>query len=151
MNWSLRKIKAKQIEQELIALSRIVRPKIGWIKTIRETLGMNTRQLGERCRVTSERIIKIETDEVNGRTTLATLEKVANAMNCRLVYALVPDDELIKTIEKAAQDKAESQLRHISHTMSLEDQKVSESALKEQIKILKEELIKGNIKKVWDK
>ncbi|MFO0445672.1 MAG: mobile mystery protein A [Holosporales bacterium] len=151
MDWSLRKIKATQVEQGLTTLSKILRPKVGWIKTIRETLGMNTRQLGERCNVTSERIIKIEADEVDGRTTLATLEKVAKAMNCKLVYALVPNDELVKIIEKAAQAKAELQLRHISHTMSLEDQKVSEKALKEQVLILKEELIKGNIKKVWDK
>lgn len=151
MNWSLRKIRAKQIEKELSAFSKILCPTVGWIKTIRETLGMNTRQLGERCNVTSERIIRIEADEVNGKTTLATLEKVASAMNCRLVYALVPDDGLLKFIENTALNKAHSQLKHISHTMALENQKVSETALKEQIEILKDELIKGNIKKIWEK
>ena len=139
------------MEKELAVMSQILRPTVGWTKTIRETLGMNTRQLGERCNVTSERIIRIEADEVGGKTTLATLEKVASAMNCRLVYALVPNDGLLKFIEKAALNKAESQLNHISHTMALEDQKVSDSALKEQIAMLKEELIRDNIKKVWDK
>lgn len=151
MNWSLRKIRARQIEKELAPLSKILRPAVGWIKTIRETLGMNTRQLGERCNVTSERILKIETDEVDGKTTLATLEKVANAMNCSLVYALVPNDGLLKFIEKTALNKAQSQLKHISHTMTLENQKVSEAALKDQVDILKEEMTKGNIKKIWDK
>ena len=151
MNWSLRKIRTKQIEKELSAFSKILCPTVGWIKTIRETLGMNARQLGERCNVTSERIIRIEADEIDGKTTLATLEKVASAMNCRLVYALVPNDGLLKFIENTALNKAQSQLKHISHTMALENQKVSETALKEQIEILKEELIKGNIKKIWDK
>ena len=151
MDWSLRKIRARQIEKELAGMSKILRPKVGWIKTIRETLGMNTRQLGERCNVTSERIIRIEIDEVDGKTTLATLEKVAKAMNCRLVYGLVPNDEFIESIEKTASNKAESQLKRISHTMSLEDQRVSDSALKEQVEMLKEELIRGNIKKIWDK
>lgn len=151
MNWSLRKIRARQLEKELAPLSKILRPAVGWIKTIRETLGMNTRQLGERCNVTSERILKIETDEVDGKTTLATLEKVANAMNCSLVYALVPNDGLLKFIEKTALNKAQSQLKHISHTMTLENQKVSEAALKDQVDILKEEMTKGNIKKIWDK
>ncbi len=151
MDWSLRKIRAKQMEKELTGMSKILRPTVGWIKTIRETLGMNTRQLGERCNVTSERIIRIEADEIDGKTTLATLEKVASAMNCRLVYALVPNDGFIEFIEKAALSKAESQFKQISHTMALEDQKVSDSSLKEQIAILKEELIRGNIKKVWDK
>ena len=151
MDWSLRKIRARQIEKELAGMSKILCPKVGWIKTIRETLGMNTRQLGERCNVTSERIIRIEIDEVDGKTTLATLEKVARAMNCRLVYGLVPNDEFIEFIEKTASNKAESQLKRISHTMSLEDQRVSDSALKEQVEMLKEELIRGNIKKIWDK
>ncbi len=151
MNWSLRKIRARQLEKELAPLSKILRPAVGWVKTIRETLGMNTRQLGERCNVTSERILKIETDEVDGKTTLATLEKVASAMNCSLVYALVPNDGLLKFIEKTALNKAQSQLKHISHTMTLENQKVSEAALKDQVDILKEEMTKGNIKKIWDK
>jgi hypothetical protein len=72
-------------------------------------------------------------------------------MNCRLVYGLVPNDEFIEFIEKTASNKAESQLKRISHTMSLEDQRVSDSALKEQAEMLKEELIRGNIKKIWDK
>lgn len=56
MDWSLRKIKAKQIEIELKYLTKLSRPQSGWVKTIREILGMNTRQLGFRCNVSSERV-----------------------------------------------------------------------------------------------
>jgi len=151
MDWSLRKMRAKQIENQLKGLSKLNRPEIGWVKTIRETLGMNTRQLGKRCNVSSERIIRIESDEIEGRTTVATLEKIAQAMNCRLVYAIVPNDGMIEFIEKTAEDKAKTQLQQTSHHMALEDQKISIELMKEQIHFLKEELLKNNIKHIWDK
>lgn len=150
MDWSLRRIRAKQIEKELAPLSKILIPKTGWIKTIRETLGMNTRQLGNLCNVSSERIIRIETDEVEKRTTLATMQKVAKAMNCRLVYALVPEEGIIEFIEKTAKDKAKLELEEISHHMELENQKVSNESMKDQIEILTDELIRNNLKKIWD-
>jgi predicted DNA-binding mobile mystery protein A len=145
MDWSLRKMRAKQIEKELSGFSRLTCPQIGWVKTIRETLGMNTRQLGSRCNVTSERIIKIEADEVEGRTTVATLEKIAEAMNCKLVYAFVPNSEMIEFIEKTAEEKARTQLMQTAHHMALEDQKVSVESMKDQIEILKGEILKNNV------
>jgi predicted DNA-binding mobile mystery protein A len=151
MDWTLRKMRAKQIENQLKGVSKLSRPESGWVKTIRETLGMNTRQLGKRCNVSSERIIRIESDEMEGRTTLATLEKIAQAMNCRVVYAIVPNDGMIEFIEKTAEDKAKTQLQQTSHHMALEDQEISIESMKEQIHFLKEELLKNNIKHIWDK
>lgn len=151
MDWSLRKIKANQIDFELQKLNNLTRPINGWIKTIRETLGMNTRQLGERCNISSERIIKIEADEVEEKTTLATLTKIANALNCKLVYALVPNNNIIHFIEKTAEEKAKIQLTNTSHHMTLEEQQTSTRALEEQITILKEEMLKNNIKYIWEK
>lgn len=151
MDWYLHKIRAKQIEEELSILQNLPRPKEGWVKTIRKTMGMNTRQLGERCNVSSERIIKIEADEVEGRTTINTLEKAAQAMNCKLVYAFVPLSGILEFIEKTAEDKARAQLERTSHHMALEDQKVSNKALNDQIEILKDELLRNNMKSIWDK
>lgn len=150
MDWSLRKLKAKHIEREIGTISGLSRPKAGWVKTIRETLGMNTRQLGKRCGVSSERIIKIEADEIEGRTTVATLEKAARAMNCKLVYAFVPNSKMIDFIEKTAEDKARIQLAQTSHHMALEDQEISTESMKDQIDILKEEILRNNIKHIWD-
>jgi len=150
MDWSLRKLKLAQIERQIKGLDCITIPAVGWIKNIREALGMNTRQLGERCNISSERIVKIESDESEGKLTMATLEKMATAMNCKFVYGFVPNDGLINTIERQAYIKAKSQLARISHSMTLENQKISNESMNEQIELLKEELIKGNIKKIWD-
>ena len=151
MDWSLRKIKAKQLEKSLSSFSKILRPKKGWVRTMRETLGMNARQLGERCNVSAERIIKIEADELLGKPTIATLEKMAAAMNCRLVYGFIPNSDLIQLIEQTALTKAINQLKRTSHSMSLEDQETSNKALLEQADTLKEEMLRGNIKYIWDK
>ncbi len=151
MDWYFRKLKAQQIEKMLNPLSHLNTPSSGWVKAAREVLGMTTRQLGERCNVTSERIIKIESDEVKKNLTMKTLEKVAESMDCRFVYGLVPNSGFIESIEKAAEQKARQIVQRISHTMQLEDQKLSNKELEKQIDLLKAELLGKNIKKIWDK
>lgn len=151
MEWSIRRIAATQVDKQLKKLRGVTVPPVGWIKTIRKILGMNIRQLGERVGVSSERIIRIESDEINEKLTIGTLKKVATAMNCHFVYALVPNEEICTIIEKEARSKVIKQLARISHTMALEDQKINDKELKEQIDILTEEYLRGNIKKVWDK
>ena len=151
MEWSLRKITSSHIEGQVKGLIKIAKPPVGWIKTIRNILGMNTRQLGERCGVTSERIQRIESDELNKKLTMATLEKMAIAMNCRFVYGFVPNEGLINTIEKQAKYKAETRLNRIAHSMALEDQKTSDRAYKEQLEILTEEMLKKSLNKIWEK
>jgi predicted DNA-binding mobile mystery protein A len=151
MDWSLRKIAIRQIEDNVKHLSGFTAPTIGWIQTIRKILGMNLRQLAEKAEVSNERIIKIEADELNNKLTMATLHKMAAAMNCKFVYAFIPNDNLDKIIKQAARDKATTQMLKISHSMLLEDQKIESKKLKEQVDILTEEYLKGNIKNIWDK
>lgn len=151
MDWSLRKLTARQIDKQVKPFRNFIIPNIGWIRTIRKALGINTRQLGERTGVSSERIVRIEADELESKLTMATLEKMAEAMNCKFVYAFVPDDNLDKIIEKSARDKAKTQMFRVSHSMALEDQKIDSKEMKEQIDILTEEYLRGNIKNIWEK
>lgn len=51
---------------------------------------MSTRALGERCGLSQSRISLIEKGEIDGTLTLNTLEKVAEGLNCELVYFLQP-------------------------------------------------------------
>lgn len=75
-----------------VAAGDVQRPCVGWIKSIREAIGMEGRQLSERMGVSasSGRITRIEKDEVTGALTLRTMDRVAEAMGCRFVYAIVP-------------------------------------------------------------
>lgn len=151
MDWSLRKLTARQLDKQVKPFKNFIVPSVGWIRTIRKALGINTRQLGEKTGVSGERIVRIEADELENKLTMATLQKMAEAMNCKFVYAFIPDDNLDKIIERAARDKAKAQMDRISHSMALEDQKTESKELKEQIDILTEEYLRGNLKNIWEK
>jgi predicted DNA-binding mobile mystery protein A len=110
---------------------------------------MTTIQLAKRCGLSKQRILRIEQDEILGRTTLATLEKVAQQLECKLVYAFFPQKDLLQMIEDQAEQKALEKLVGISHSMKLENQKIAETIQKEQLELLKEKLIRENIKSLW--
>ena len=85
MNWKIRKLQGKQLDKLLSPLGKLTCPKEGWVKTIRSTLGMTSKQLGKRIGVSSPRILKIEQDEIQEKTTLATL-KTASSVNYQCNY-----------------------------------------------------------------
>lgn len=150
MDWSLRKLTARQIDKQIKPFKNFIVPSEGWIRTIRKALGINTRQLGKKTGVSGERIVRIEADELENKLTMATLKKMAEAMNCKFVYAFVPNDNIDKLIEKAARDKAKAQIARVSHSMALEDQKTEPRELEEQVDILTEEYLRGNLKNIWE-
>jgi predicted DNA-binding mobile mystery protein A len=57
---------------------------------------------------------------------LATLRRAAEALNCTVVYALIPKKTLEATVREKAGEFARRHLEPIEHSMLLEDQKVIE-------------------------
>src|SRR6266851_7228561 len=102
-------------------LTKLQRPPRGWLRAIRDALGMTTAQLGRRLGVSQPRIVELEKSEVSGSVTLHTLQRAAEALGCRLVYALVPEKPLAETVRERAELIAERQLAAVEHTMRLED------------------------------
>lgn len=145
-----------QIEQltkrfeELAPLSQVRRPSRGWIRAIREALGMTTRQLAERLGVKQPSLAELETSEAAGNITVKSLERAAEALGCRLVYALVPIKPLTATIEERALQLARQKLAAIEQTMRLENQEVRDKvAQKEAERRLVEELLRRPAR-LWD-
>ena len=100
-----RKLARRQLDEtlnHLRPLTRIPMPGRGWVRAIRETLGMTGEQLSRRLGTNKQRVSRIEQDEAKGRLTLTTLRRVAEALDCTLVYALVPRQSLEQTIQKQA-------------------------------------------------
>lgn len=149
MKWAFRKLSCKQLTDQLKPFRNIAIPHEGWLKTIRKLLGMTVEQLAIRSNVSRQRILQIEKDEVLKHLTMQTLEKVADNLNCTLVYALIPKKDLVTMINEQARKHIISKLENISHSMTLEDQKVKSDKQEEQIKILIEDLINNNIKDIW--
>ena len=83
----------------------------------------------------------MEQSEVAGSIRLDTLERVARALDCRLVYALVPNNPLEDTVRAQARRKATRHLAEIAHNMRLEDQAVTDTDLAQQIDELASRLV----------
>lgn len=103
---------------------RAVRPARGWVRAIREALGMTTAQMAARMGVTQPRVVELEKSEPTGAVTLQSLERAAEALGCHLVYVLVPRQPLTQTVRARAIRAAEKQFAAIEQTMRLEDQTV---------------------------
>jgi predicted DNA-binding mobile mystery protein A len=142
----------RQLDKRLLLkqnTDQFMRPPRGWIKAIREALGMTTAQLGQRLGVVQSRVVAIEQAEAKGTITLNSLEKAAQALGCRLVYALVPKHSLEETVEKRASLVAKKLLKSTSHTMALEAQSVDKADESEQLKRLVKQLIEKGGSKLW--
>jgi predicted DNA-binding mobile mystery protein A len=106
--------------------SRFTPPARGWIKAVREALGMTTAQLAVRMRVKQPSVVGLERSEAKGSIELATLRRAAAALDCTLIYALVPNKSLETTVRERAREFARQRLEPVEHSMLLEDQKVTE-------------------------
>jgi predicted DNA-binding mobile mystery protein A len=103
---------------------RYASPVRGWIKAIREALGMSTAQLADRLGIKQPSLVELEQSEAKGSIELATLRRVAEALDCTLVYALVPNKPLDAMVRNRARTFARRRRELVEHSMLLEDQRV---------------------------
>ena len=114
-------------------VERLQPPPRGWIRALRDGLGMSGSQLGKRLGVTPQNIESLEKSEVAGTIQLQTLKKVAEAMDAKLIYALVPNTSLEDAVTNRARQIALRALKRVSHTMTLEAQGTSDRDLQSRI------------------
>lgn len=125
-------------------------PLKGWIRAIREALGMSGVQFAKRLGVSAPRVAILEKTEVTGRVTIRSVRQAADALGCVFVYALVPRGSLKETIRRQALEVAREQLKRSSHTMLLEDQQLSKDAMRNALDAAVEELLEAMPRDLWD-
>ncbi len=130
--------------------SELARPPRGWIRAIREAIGMTAAQLAVRLNVSQPRVFALEKGEVSGALTLETISRVAQALNCTFVYALVPNASLDNMVKEQAQKKVGERLAWVDHTMKLEAQGLSDVDNAVERERIVNELLKGNLRGLWD-
>ena len=147
-----RRVMRDQLDKTFEQLSKIkgMQPPVkGWLRSIREALGMSGKQLGERMDVSQPRVVQMEKDEVSGAVTLKTMRQAAEAMDCVFVYAMVPRVSLDETIRQQAKKVAERRLSRTSHTMLLEDQLVSNDERAKMLEAKIDDLVRELPKDFW--
>lgn len=120
-----------------------IAPRSGWIRAIRDALGMSTNELARRMGVSKARVGQIERGERERTITLDTLERAADALGCRVEYVLVPREPLDDLVRAQAEAKARAEIRAVDHTMELEDQRPDASSNADRI----EEAVRHHIDK----
>lgn len=133
------------------SLKQVAIPPTGWIKAIRNALGMTMQQLGRRLQVSKQGVMDMERREKEGSISLKSLREIARAMDMQLVYGFVPNDgSLDALIEKRAKELATQIVLRTANTMKLEDQANSNERLEEAIEERAAALRNEMPKLLWD-
>lgn len=128
----------------------LTRPPRGWLRAIREALGMTATQFAARLQVSQPRISALEKGEIDGSLTLASLQRAAEALDCTVVYALVPRLPLETLLMDRARDAAAQKMMRVDQTMRLENQGVDADELKSERERLALSLAETP-RRLWDK
>lgn len=133
---------------KLVDVDALRPPPKGWLRAIRDSLGMTAVQFGRRSGVASQSIEDVEKSEAAGTIRLDTLRRTAEALDCTLVYALIPNRSLEEMVARQARAKALAALSRVDQTMLLEDQRVSQADRDQLIADYIEEHIRD--RDLWD-
>lgn len=125
-------------------------PPAGWVRAIRQGLGLTAVQLARRLGIRPSSVAGLEKNEAEGKITLATLRRAAEAMDCTLVYALVPKKSLQSMVEEAAEAAAKRELATSLHTMELEAQGLRGRDRREMLEALAAEIADAGGRRLWD-
>jgi predicted DNA-binding mobile mystery protein A len=131
-------------------LTNLSYPLKGWIKTIRKSLGMSSRQLARRTGISPQRLLKIEQQEISGEIKLSTIKKIAEGLNCVFIYALIPQTSINETIRQQAQKIVAKRFKRVTASMVLEDQEVYGNEKRNSYDLAIEKLIDKMDKTFWD-
>ena len=125
-------------------------PPEGWLRTERNALGMSGAEVGKKMGVTRARVTQAEHAELTGGVTLKSMKATADAMGCRFVYAIIPSSGRIEDIITAqARKKAAAIVGTASQHMALENQKLPDDRIAEEVERLTREIAKEMPSDFW--
>jgi predicted DNA-binding mobile mystery protein A len=105
---------------------------------------MSQQALGSRLGISQAAVAKLERAELTGGITIDKLTEVADALDCTLVYSLVPNTSLEDTVQRQARQVAAKRIGYVTTTMALEDQGISEERRDEHLETYARDLVAHN-------
>jgi len=147
---TLRRKQLDRVFRSVSNLPTLTVPPGGWLKAIRQAMGISISQLASRANLDPSTIRGAEIREASGSITIEKLRSLAASLDCDLVYALVPRrGTLEETLRARAIVVAQALVGPVQHTMTLESQAVSQEQYQEQVKELAEELVRTLSPELW--
>jgi len=146
-------LKIRQLDKKFEIIKKVIDENVspkGWIYEIRNALKLTFGHLSKRIGISAPTIKVFENSEVKGTITLNSLRKFAESVNCKLVYAIVPNESLEKIINNQIEKVADGIVRRTSHSMNLENQNINSEEEKKQIEELKINLKANFSSKIWN-
>lgn len=154
MNYWDKKLVREQLDGKLKPLKNFVATglsNIGWIKTVREALGMTSSQLAMRAGLSQSRISHLEKAEEDGNIKLSTMHNIAKGLGMEFVYGFVPKDTLESMVREQARKIAMDRMKRLNHTMRLELQELSDNEKENALKDMIDKILIDEPKDFWNK
>jgi len=146
---ALRRRQLDRLFSEPISLRAVPQFRRGWIREIREALGMSATQLAARMGISQPTAAKLEKAEAAGKVSLPSLHRAAEALGCRVVYAFVPETTLEARLAVRAEEVARRLVSRVAHTMRLEAQGGGSAEEQAQTAALAADLIRTLSRELW--
>ena len=135
---------------QLIDINKVIRPEEGWVRALRKALGMSGPQLAKHLGMSKSQASQMERMEVEDRITLKQLRRVADSLDCDLMYALVPRKPIESMLRDRARQKAQKLVAKTDVQMKLEAQQLSNEQLEAQIKMEADRLLREMPRNLWE-
>ncbi len=152
MDYWDKKLIREQLDFKLEMLKNLyngILPTTGWIKSIREALGMTTSDLAKRVKLDQSRITRLENSEIEGDLKISSMKKIAEGLNMKFVYGFVPSESLEKIVQDQARKIAMKKLEKLDHTMRLEGQELSQAAKNKDLEDMIQKILHNESKGFW--
>lgn len=152
MNYWDKKVVRQQLDQRIESLKVFLSsgmPQQGWIKTIREAVGLSSSQLGKKAGFDQSRISRLENAEKNGNLKVSSLQKIAKGLNMRFVYGFVPQQSLEQMVRAQAESVALKRMKTLNTTMGLEQQGLLPVEQKKALNDMIEKILVEQPKDFW--
>lgn len=144
-----RKQYVRIVDRTAQQLESIRTPSEGWLTALRKALRMSGGEVAARMGVSRNAIYQAERNERSGAITIKQLQKLADAMGGRLVYAIIPDGSVADVVRAQARHKAETRIRRASAHMALEQQSLPDAQTRQRIEELADELVRDMPPDFW--
>ena len=132
MNTNLQNVLATGLDARIPALrpaqASALKPARGWLRAVRSVLRFSQEKVAKKIAMTRQSYADLEAAEQRGAISLNSLQRAAEAMDCELVYFIVPRETVARTYRELAQihDPMFKHLQATEHSMTLENQAVGD-------------------------